>query len=114
MEMHRSLEVASALGARKVVLHPSMASGLGGFVLETVKAYVFDFLSGKIKGSLILRSLKAVVIISRGSVTLGPTQRITGGFFFALPVEGIPKPFEPSGAGIVTVGVSFFFSAACT
>ena len=45
MEMHRSLEVASALGARKVVLHPSMASGLGVFVLETVKAYAFDFLS---------------------------------------------------------------------
>lgn len=44
-EMFRSLEVAADLGAKKVVLHPSMASGMGAFVLDTVKAYAFDFLS---------------------------------------------------------------------
>jgi sugar phosphate isomerase/epimerase len=45
LEMHDSLEVAAALGARKVVLHPSMAAGMGAFVLETVKAYLFEFLA---------------------------------------------------------------------
>ena len=44
-EMVRSLSVAGDLGARKVVLHPSMTFGLGAFVLETVKKYAFDFLS---------------------------------------------------------------------
>ncbi len=42
-EMHRSLAVAAELGACKVVLHPSMAGGMGAFVLETVKAYAFEF-----------------------------------------------------------------------
>lgn len=44
-EMRRSLEVAAELGARKVVLHPSMAGGMGAFVMDTVKGYAFDFLS---------------------------------------------------------------------
>ena len=44
-EMHRSLELAAKLGAKKVVLHPSMVSGMGTFVLNTVKEYAFDFLS---------------------------------------------------------------------
>ena len=44
-EMRRSLEVAVELGAKKVVLHPSMAGGMGAFVLDTVKGYAFDFLS---------------------------------------------------------------------
>jgi len=42
-EMLRSLEVAASLGAKKAVLHPSAASGLGGYVLDTVKGYAFDF-----------------------------------------------------------------------
>ena len=45
-EMHRSLEVAAELGAKKVVLHPSMAGGMGAYVLDTVKGYAFEFLSG--------------------------------------------------------------------
>ncbi len=44
-EMRRSLEVAAELGAKKFVLHPSMAGGMGAFVLDTVKGYAFDFLS---------------------------------------------------------------------
>lgn len=44
-EMQRSLSVAADLGAKKVVLHPSMVSGMGPFVIETVKGYAFDFLS---------------------------------------------------------------------
>ncbi len=44
-EMHRSLSVAADLGAKKVVLHPSMVSGMGAFVIETVKGYAFDFLA---------------------------------------------------------------------
>jgi len=44
-EMHRSMEVAADLGARKIVLHPSMARGMGSFVLNTVHAYTMDFLS---------------------------------------------------------------------
>ncbi|MCB2148669.1 MAG: sugar phosphate isomerase/epimerase [Deltaproteobacteria bacterium] len=44
-EMRRSLDVAVDLGAKKVVLHPSMAGGMGAFVLDTVKGYAFDFLS---------------------------------------------------------------------
>lgn len=44
-EMHRSLEVAADLGAGKAVLHPSPASGMGAYVLDTVKGYAFDFLS---------------------------------------------------------------------
>lgn len=45
MEALRSLELAAELGARKVVLHPSMVNGMGSFVLDTVKGYAFDFLS---------------------------------------------------------------------
>ena len=45
MEMHRSLEVATDLGAGKVVLHPSMAGGMGAFVMDLVKGHAFDFLS---------------------------------------------------------------------
>lgn len=48
IEMHRSMETAACLGARKVVLHPSMAGGMGGFVVETVKGYAMDFLSGMV------------------------------------------------------------------
>ena len=32
-------------GAKKIVLHPSMARGMGAFVLDTVHAYALDFLS---------------------------------------------------------------------
>lgn len=45
LEMHQSLGKAMDMGARKVVLHPSMAVGMGSFVLDTVKTYAFDFLS---------------------------------------------------------------------
>ncbi len=44
MEMRRSLEVALELGAKKAVVHPSAAVGLGAFVPETVKRHAFDFL----------------------------------------------------------------------
>jgi sugar phosphate isomerase/epimerase len=44
-EMRRSLDVAAELGAKKVVLHPSMAGGMGAFVLDTVKSYAFEFFS---------------------------------------------------------------------
>jgi sugar phosphate isomerase/epimerase len=44
-EMRRSMEVAADLGARKIVLHPSMARGMGAFVLDTVQGYAMDFLS---------------------------------------------------------------------
>lgn len=44
-EMRRSLEAAAMLGAGKVVLHPSIASGMGAFVLATVKGYANDFLA---------------------------------------------------------------------
>jgi len=47
-EMRRSLAVAAELGAKKVVLHPSMAGGMGPFVLDTVKGYAFDFLSAMV------------------------------------------------------------------
>ncbi len=42
-EMQQSLQVAHSLGARKVVLHPSMVGGMGGLVLDSVKKYAFDF-----------------------------------------------------------------------
>lgn len=45
MEMHRSMAVAADLGARKVILHPSMAGGMGAFVLDVVKGHAFDFLA---------------------------------------------------------------------
>ncbi|BBO76595.1 xylose isomerase [Desulfosarcina widdelii] len=44
-EMRRSMEVAADLEARKIVLHPSMARGMGAFVLDTVHGYAMDFLS---------------------------------------------------------------------
>lgn len=44
-EMLRSLEVAAELGAKKVVLHPSMVFGMGPFVIDTVKGYFFEFLA---------------------------------------------------------------------
>ena len=47
-EMHASLKVAAELGAEKVVLHPSMASGMGAHTLETVKMHAFDFLAGMV------------------------------------------------------------------
>lgn len=43
VEMRRSLEVAHTLGANKVVLHPSMAGGMGAFVPATAKSYAFEF-----------------------------------------------------------------------
>lgn len=43
-EMLQSLDVAAQLGARKVVLHPSMVFGMGGFVLDTVKEHALDFI----------------------------------------------------------------------
>ena len=42
-EMRRSLEVAHTLGAKKVVLHPSMIGGMGTFVPATAKDYAFEF-----------------------------------------------------------------------
>lgn len=50
-EMHRSMEEAAELGAKKVVLHPSMAGGMGGFVLETVNRYALHFLSGMVEAA---------------------------------------------------------------
>lgn len=47
-EMQDSLNIAAKLGAAKVVLHPSMASGMGAHVLQTVKTYAFDFLAGMV------------------------------------------------------------------
>ncbi len=42
-EMLLSLELAAELGAEKVVLHPPMASGMGIFVVATVKELAFEF-----------------------------------------------------------------------
>ena len=50
-EMLLSLNVAAEFGAKKVVLHPSMASGMGAFVVATVKGYAFDFLSEMVVGA---------------------------------------------------------------
>lgn len=50
-EMVKSLDLAAELGALKVVLHPSMVSGMGGFVIDTVKTYAFDFFSKIVKAS---------------------------------------------------------------
>lgn len=44
-EMLQSLEVAARLGAKKVVLHPSMVFGMGGFVLDSVKEHALSFVS---------------------------------------------------------------------
>ncbi len=43
-EMRQSLQVAADLGAKKVVLHPSMVVGMGGFVMDSVKEFAYDFL----------------------------------------------------------------------
>lgn len=51
IEMRRSLDVAFDLGAKKVVLHPSMAGGMGAFVLATAKAYAFDFLAEMVEAA---------------------------------------------------------------
>lgn len=48
MEMHHSLDVAADLGAKKVVLHPSMAGGMGAHILDTVKGHAFDFIAGMV------------------------------------------------------------------
>ena len=50
-EMHRSLETAAGLGAQKVVLHPSMAGGMGAFVLRTVNDFAMDFLAGMVEAA---------------------------------------------------------------
>lgn len=50
-EMHDSLAVAAELGAGKVVLHPSMAGGMGAFVLHVVKGYAFEFLSEMVEAA---------------------------------------------------------------
>jgi len=42
-EMLLSLDLAAELGAEKVVLHPPMASGMGLFVVPTVKELAFEF-----------------------------------------------------------------------
>lgn len=44
-EMHRSLDVAYALGAEKIVLHPSMVVGMGAFALDKVRGFAFKFLT---------------------------------------------------------------------
>ncbi|KJS00361.1 MAG: sugar phosphate isomerase [Desulfobulbaceae bacterium BRH_c16a] len=50
-EMRQSLDVAFALGAEKVVLHPSIAGGMGAFVLATAKGYAFDFLAEMVEAA---------------------------------------------------------------
>lgn len=47
-EMHDSLLIAAELGAKKVVLHPSMVFGMGGHVLDTVREYSFAFISAMV------------------------------------------------------------------
>ena len=59
-EMLRSLQVAASLGATKAVLHPSAASGMGGYVLDTVKEYAFDFLSQMVAAA---RSLELTICL---------------------------------------------------
>lgn len=44
-EMFQSLELAAELGGKKAVLHPSMVSGMGVYVVEEVKGYFYDFLA---------------------------------------------------------------------
>jgi hypothetical protein len=50
-------------------------------------------------------------MISRGSVTLALALGLLGVFVFGLLVGGMPKPLDPGGAGIVTVGTSCFFTS---
>lgn len=54
-EMRRSLEVAFELGAAKIVLHPSMAAGLGAFVGDRIKAYAHDFLAEMVEAAQQMR-----------------------------------------------------------
>jgi sugar phosphate isomerase/epimerase len=42
--MLRSLEVAAELGSEKAILHPSMVTGMGGFLLDTARRYMNEFL----------------------------------------------------------------------
>ena len=44
MEMQRSLDVAASLGAKKIVFHPSMVTGMGAFVMDVVRKHAFDFI----------------------------------------------------------------------
>ena len=44
-EMLNSLSVAAKIGANKAVLHPSMVTGMGSYVLDIVNDYALDFLS---------------------------------------------------------------------
>ena len=50
-EMHRSLLVASKLGAQKVVLHPSMLGFMGAFVRDVVKGHAYEFISGMVEAA---------------------------------------------------------------
>lgn len=59
-EMLRSLEVAAELGARKVVLHPSIVFGMGPFVLQTVKDHFFEFLGEMVAAA---RQLKLTICL---------------------------------------------------
>lgn len=54
-EMRRSLEVAFELGATKIVLHPSMAAGLGPYVGDRIKAYAHDFLAEMVEAAQQMR-----------------------------------------------------------
>jgi len=42
-EMLNSLDVAAELGVSKAVLHPSVVSGMGNFIMESVRKYAFEF-----------------------------------------------------------------------
>ena len=50
-EMLNSLEVAAQLGAEKVVLHPSMVFGMGGYVLDSVKEHALSFISAMVQAA---------------------------------------------------------------
>ena len=50
-EMKRSLSVAADLGAEKVVLHPPMISGMGGYVPDRAKAYALEFITDMVEMS---------------------------------------------------------------
>lgn len=54
-EMRRSLEMAFELEAAKIVLHPSMAAGLGAFVADRIKAYAHDFLAEMVEAAQRMR-----------------------------------------------------------
>ncbi len=41
-EMLNSLDVAAELGVSKAVLHPSVVSGLGNFIMDSVRKYAFE------------------------------------------------------------------------